>query len=154
MPNHKEGLCHGHCLIRLHVSWNLSLDVHRAGTWATSAENVPFAGAGVEIYILWGCTCNHSFKSAALMHANATPTWEGTICWTKMVRCQLAREIFLPLRPSIGLTGSYVGPRDRLSAWKGPRLPWGVLMLVWEVWEGHFEVNKGSFQDDKGPVSD
>ena len=33
-------------------------------------------------------------KSTTPMHVSASPGWQRTVCWTKIVRCQLAREIF------------------------------------------------------------
>ena len=53
---------------------------------------------------------------ATPMHASAAPTLARTICWSKMIRCQLAREIFRPKRHSIGLQERCLGPSGPLSA--------------------------------------
>ena len=51
--------------------------------------------AGMEIYILLGLHVRPPLKKRSTQaHASANPTWEKTICWTKMIRCLLPKEIF------------------------------------------------------------
>ena len=77
-------------------------------------------GRGGDLYTFGVARATPTSKSATPMHASATPTLERTICWSTMIRYQLAREIFRPKRHSIGLRELCVGSSGPLSAWEGP----------------------------------
>ena len=91
---------------------------------------------GGDLYTFGAVCATATSKSATRMHASATPTWKRTICWTKMIHCHFAREIFRHNkafhRPERDLCWSgrpFVGRREFLlglkwSSWSKRALHW------------------------------
>ena len=82
-----------------------------------------YPGADIHIPTFGVAGAIPTSRSANPMHATATPTCKRTVCWTEMVRYQLASEILRPKkdfnlpqmalrwdeRPFIGLRGPFMG---------------------------------------------